>query len=308
MSSFTKGLVRGAPGLILTAGLALLLAAAPAEAQGSGAAEKPPTPDRPTMSKFGTDLGNREAGALLREMRQLVQETVATSRAAEQAATVADVKTAAAKVITTLWGIPVSANGDAVVQYDVPGWKEHWQVSGAEFDQAFVKRLGSLPPKITDPRKLGVEGRGMAVRGWLDPMVLDTVHGTAAERSARYGVFASLGNVTGWLHMSKGYKGKEIQPRASLTYMWDQPPAFWNSSADTGWLFEAYSQAGNILKTDYAGDVAEARKHAAGLTALLQRLITGVDADRNGTVDATVMEGGLDAAIAASGAAGLPTQ
>jgi hypothetical protein len=296
MSISSKGLVFIAPGL------ALLLAASPAVAQD---AAKPPTPDRPTMSKFGRDLSSRDAGALLGEMRDLVQQSIATSRAAEQAASVAAVKTAAAKVLTDLWGIPVSANGDAVVQYEVPGWKEHWQVTGAEFDPAFVARYGSAPPKITDPSKLGVQGRGMAVRGWIEPMVLDTTSGTAAQRTARDEVFASLGNVVGWLHMSKGYKGREIQPRASLTYMWDQPPAFWNSSADTGWLFEAYSQAGNILKTDYAGDTAEARKHVAGLTQLLQKLLTGVDADRNGTVSATVMEGGLNAAIAAAGAAGL---
>jgi hypothetical protein len=305
MSSCTRRLTGTATGLV-TAGLAVLLAAAPAHAQGATKA-KPPTPDRPTMSKFGSTLGNREAGALLGEMRQLVQQALATSRGAEQAANVAAVKTAAASVLTTLWGIPVSANGDAVVQFDVPGWKERWQVSGAEFDPDFVKRLGSEPPKITDPRKLGVEGRGRAVRGWIEPMSLDST-GTAAQRAARDRVFASLNDVIGWMHMSKGYKGKEIQPRASLTYMWDQPPAFWNSTADTGWLQEAYSQAGNILKTDYAGDVAEARKHAAALTQLLQKLLTGVDANRNGTVEPTVMEGGLDAAIAAAGAAGLPVQ
>jgi hypothetical protein len=305
MSSCTKGLTATATGVVAAAGLAVLLTAAPARAQGTKA--KPPTPDRPTMSTFGSKLGNREAGALLGEMRQMVQQALATSRAAEQAASVADVKTAAASVVTAVWGIPVSASGDAVVQFDVPGWKERWQVSGAEFDPDFVKRLGSEPPKITDPRKLGVEGRGRAVRGWIEPMILDST-GTAAQRAARERVFASMNNVIGWTHMSKGYKGKEIQPRASLTYMWDQPPAFWNSAADTGWLLEAYSQAGNILKTDYAGDVAEARKHAAALTQLLQKLLTGVDANGNGTIEPTVMEGGLDAALAAAGAAGLPVK
>lgn len=307
MSSMIEGLARRSSGLTALAGLAALLVAAPVQAQGSDSPEKPPTPDRPTMSKFGAELGNREAGALLGEMRQLVQQSIAASRAAEQGANVAAVKTAAAQVLTALWGIPVAADGEAVVQYEVPGWKEHWQVTGAEFDPAFVERYGSLPPKITDPRKLGVEGRGMAVRGWIEPMVLDSA-GTVAQFTAREQLFASLGNVVGWTHMSKGYKGKEIQPRASLTLMWDQPPAFWNSASDTGWLFEAYSQAGNILKTDYAGDVTEARKHAAGLTQLLQKLLTGVDADRNGSVEAKVMEGGLDAALSVAGPAGLQTQ
>ena len=146
----------------------------------------------------------------------------------------------------------------------------------------------------------------MAVGGGIEPMCSTAPPAPAAQRQAREQLFASLNNVIGWTHMSRGYKGREIQPRASLTHMWDQPRAFWNSTADTGWLFEAfYSQAGNILKTDYAGDVAEARKHAAGQTQLLQKLLTGVDANRNGTVEATVMEGGLNAALRAAGKDGI---
>ena len=61
-------------------------------------------------------------------------------------------------------------------------------------------------------------------------------------------------------YVTGGLKGTEVQPRISLTHVWDAPPEFWNSSADTGWMAEAYPQAINILRTDYAGDVAEARR------------------------------------------------
>ena len=69
---------------------------------------------------------------------------------------------------------------------------------------------------------------------------------------------ASLNNVIGWTYMTTGIKVREIQPRVSLTHLWDAPREFWHSTAVTGWLAEAYAQAVNILKTDYEDDVAEA--------------------------------------------------
>ena len=54
--------------------------------------------------------------------------------------------------------------------------------------------------------------------------------------------------------------------------------------------------------------VADARQHAAGLTQLLQRVREGVDANRNGSVEATRMEGGLTAAIGAAARAGLQSR
>src|SRR5690606_4099576 len=99
-----------------------------------------------------------------------------------------------------------------------------------------------------------------------------------------------------------------VQPRISLTHMWDAPAAFWNSTADTGWLYEAEAQAINILKTDYGTDVGEAREHAAGMTQLLQRAVDGVDANRNGTVEPARMEGGLRAGLSEAGRAGLSSR
>lgn len=268
-------------------------------------AEPPVTPDRPTMSDFGKDLSDSEAGALLSEMRDLLGQALAASRTAEGAGSVAEVKQGAARVVETVWGISPGVSGADASEVERLGWKERWQVSGAEFDPNFVKRLGSAPPRVTDPRQLGIVGRGRAVRGRLEELTDSTSDVSVGTREAAASALASLNDVIGWTHITRGYKGREVQPRISLTYLWDSPPAFWNSTADTGWLFEAEAQAINILKTDYGTEVAEAREHAAALTQLLQRALDGVDANRNGTVEPTRMEGGLSAAVSEAEKAGL---
>lgn len=284
-----------------------LLAGALLVPPGAGAQapeEAPVTPDRPTMSDFGRDLSDAEAAALLREVGDLMQGAIAASRGAESAGSVDDVKRGASEVVRAVWGIDPGVAGTDAVEVARLGWKERWQVSGAEFDPNFVSRLGDAPPTITDPRGLGIVGRARAVRGRLESrMEPITAGGTPASAAER--VLASLNNVIGWTHITRGYKGREVQPRISLTHLWDAPPAFWNSTADTGWLFEAEAQAINILKTDYGTDVAEAREHVAALTVLLQRAMDGVDANRNGTVEPVMMEGGLAAALREAGAAGL---
>jgi hypothetical protein len=307
-------------GLAVLAGVAVLLAAVSAEAQQrTGTRPNPETTPRERavkdaekepgplpMSKFGADLTPAEAGALLLEMRQLTELAVAASRAAEQAQSVAEVKAGAERVLHAIWGLPSGhAPGDGAGEVEVHGWKEQWQVTGGEFDPAFVKRYGAEPPRITDPRRLGIVGRGRAVRGYLDQVTGNTSKAAPERRTAATGLAASLGNVVGWMYVTTGFKGKEVQPRISLTYVWDAPSAFWQSSADTGWLHDAYAQAVNILKVDYAGDTAEARRHAADLTTLLQRVIDGVDADGDGAAEAKMMEGGLKAALGVAAQAGL---
>ncbi len=302
MSTINRlGLRCSALGGLLAAAL-LLPPAATAQAQAD--AETPVTPDRPTMSDFGRDLSDRDAAALLTEVNDLVQQAIATSRAAENAGSVAEVKQAAAQVVQAVWGIDPQVNGAEPTEVARLGWKERWQVSGAEFDPNFVARMGSEPPRITDPRQLGIVGRARAVRGRLEVLTDTTSQASASARQAAEQTLASLNNVIGWTHITRGYKGREVQPRISLTHMWDAPPAFWNSTADTGWLFEAESQAINIIKTNY-DDVEEARQHAAGMTELLQRVVDGVDANRNGIVEAAIMEGGLAAALSAAAGAGL---
>jgi hypothetical protein len=148
-------------------------------------------------------------------------------------------------------------------------------------------------------------GRGRAVRGRLTHVGTDRSVASPADTTAVAQVVASINNVIGWTYMSEGLKGNEMQPRVSLTYLWDAPAEFWQSSADTGWLDEVFAQAVNILKTDYGTDVAEARKHAAGMSELLEKVLNGVDADKNGTVEPKMMEGGLNTALRAAGKDGL---
>jgi hypothetical protein len=254
-------------------------------------------------STFGANLERSDARKLLGEMQQLTQQALATSRSAEKASSVADVKAAAGKVIQTVWGSAAARGEGNTAELTVPGWKERWQVTGAEWAPSYAKRLGTAQPKITDPRQLGVMGRGRAVRGRLTHFVFDSAASPAREQAKQ--VFASINNVIGWTYIGEGLKGNEMQPRISLTYMWDAPPEFWQSDADTGWLDAVFAQASNILKTDYGTDVAEARKHATGMTELLQRVLNGVDADKNGTIEPKMMEGGLNAAVRAAGKDGI---
>jgi hypothetical protein len=313
------------PTLALLAGLVVLLGPSTADAQTPSTTRQAPNPEttpqqRATkdvpakekevgpkpMSKFGESLSTAEARALLGEMQQLTEQALAASRAAEQAASVADVRTGADRVLQLVWGSATSrGEGTGATEINVPGWKERWQVTGGEWSPAFARRLGTAAPRFTDPRQLGTMGRGRAVRGRLMPLTTGNLANPTAQKSPTEQVVASLSNVIGWTYITDGLKGNENQPRISLTYVWDAPAEFWQSSSDTGWLDEVYAQAANILKTDYGTDVAEARRHAAGMSELLQKVLNGVDADKNGTVEPKMMEGGLNAAVRAAGQAGL---
>jgi hypothetical protein len=302
---------------LLLASLVALVAASPARAQtaqaethaatGAAATQAAKAPAREASRKnksvYGANLTKADARALLGEMQQLAEQALATSRAAEQAASVADVKAAAGKVLQSVWGAATGPGDGNTAEISVPGWKERWQVTGAEWAPSYAKRLGTAAPRITDPRQLGAMGRGRAVRGRLWQL---TSPGSALADTMAVGqVVASLSNVIGWTYVSEGLKGNEMQPRISLTYLWDAPSEFWQSTADTGWLDEVFAQASNILKTDYGNDVAEARRHAAGMSELLQKVLNGVDADKNGTVEPRMMEGGLNAALRAAGSEGF---
>jgi len=305
--------VRARLPLTVLPGLAMLLVAGPAAAQTQGgtpavkavtAADSAKEPGLHTKSVFGTTLSRAEARALLGEMQQLTRQALARSRAAERAASVADVKAAAGEVLQAVWGSAAARGEGNVAEIRVPGWKERWQVTGAEWSPSYAKRLGTAQPKITDPRQLGVMGRGRAVRGRLTKIIYDSTAAAPVRESAKQ-VYASINDVIGWTYIGEGLKGNEMQPRISLTYMWDAPPEFWQSDADTGWLDAVFAQASNILKTDYGTDVGEARKHAAGMSELLQRVLNGVDADKNGTIEPKMMEGGLNAAVRAAGKDGI---
>jgi len=307
--------VRARLPLTVLPGLAMLLVASPAAAQTQGgapaaakaatAADSAKEPGLHAKSAFGTTLSRAEARALLGEMQQLTRQALARSRAAERAGSVAEVKTAAGEVLQSVWGSAAARGAGNVDEIRQPGWKERWQVNGGEWAASYTKRLGTTPPKITDPRQLGVMGRGRAVRGRLTHNGAERSPASSPDTAAVAQVVASISNVIGWTYMSEGLKGNEMQPRVSLTHLWDAPAEFWQSSADTGWLDEVFAQAVNILKTDYGTDVAEARKHAAGMSELLEKVLNGVDTDKNGTVEPKMMEGGLNTALRAAGKDGL---
>jgi len=248
-------------------------------------------------------------GPHLQELVDRTEEALDASRTAEQAPSVQDVKAGADAVFEAVWGLSSGLAADgargASAQH---GWAERWQTSPAAFDSAFTARLGTAGPKIDDPEQLGLLGRGRYVRHQFAVAPDSAGPETPGARYSHMPIVASLNNAIGWMRLDNGITKGELQPRIDLTYQWDAPMAFWQSSADTGWLQEAYAQAVNILKTDYEGDVAMAREHAAGMTQLLEKVLDGVDANDNGRVEPIMMEGGLRLALQEAQAAGLTSQ
>jgi hypothetical protein len=239
-----------------------------------------------------------EEVSLLREIVSRTETAHDASRAAETAATVDEVKAAADSVFEAVWGVPSGlADDDAHGASAQHGWKTRWQTSPAAFDSAFAARLGTEEPEITDPRKLGIVGRALHLRGHFAVAPDSAGPETPGARYSHEAVVAPLSNVIGWMRMDNGITKGELQPRVDLTYKWDAPVSFWQSTADTGWLYEAYAQALNILKTNYDGDVDVAREHAEGMTQLLEKTLNGVDANGNGTVEPIMQEGGLRIAL-----------
>lgn len=230
-----------------------------------------------------------DPGGHITAMVGLLDDAHDKASQATTAGSIDEIKQLADAVYAHIWGQAsglVVQTGAAVV----PGWKTRWQVTYTDFDPAFGERYGSAPPQITDPSELGIAGRGRYVRRTLTTGLNQR---SAEEAILIEQLIAALNNVIGWMRIDDGVTKAERQPRVDLTYQWDAPKSFWQSSADTGWLFEVQSQALNILKTDYGSDLASAQQHALGLVALLETVRDGIDADQNGRITATRMEGGL---------------
>ena len=252
---------------------------------------------------------SNEVGNHLQDLVDLTEQALNASRAAEQAQSVHDVKAGADAVFEAVWGLSSGLGSeDAHGASAQHGWKTRWQTSPAAFDSAFAARLGTAGPEIDDPQQLGLLGRGRYVRSQFAVAPDSAGPETPGARYSHMAIVASLNNAIGWMRLDNGITKGELQPRIDLTYQWDAPVAFWQSSADTGWLQEAYSQAVNILKTSYDGDVATARQHAAGMTQLLEKALDGVDANQNGRVEPVMMEGGLRLALQEAQAAGLASR
>lgn len=259
----------------------------------------------PAMAQPSSD----EVESYLTEIIELTEEALSASRTAEEAATVEEVKAAADVVFEAVWGLSSElphAEEEVRGGEQLHGWKVRWQTSPAEYDEAYSERLGTEPPEIDDPRELGIVGRGRYLRHqFAVESEAPTEPGFHYEHEA---VIAPLNNVIGWTRMGSGITKGELQPRVDLTYQWDAPVEFWNSTADTGWIHEAYAQALNILKTDYQGDVEMAREHAGAMSTLLERSLEGTDASGNGQVEPVMMEGGLRLALEEARAAGLASR
>lgn len=239
-----------------------------------------------------------DIGAHLQAMYDLSEEALAASQAAERARSVDDVKAQADKVFSIFWGMP-SGIGDGTGAVAVHGWKVRWQTNENEYDERYSSRYSNTPPSITDPAQLGLMGRGRHVRALLQA-IADDEAASSEHRMAAEQTIASLNNVIGWMRMDDGRTKGEVQPRVDLTYQWDASKAFWLGTADTGWAPEALSQAINILKIDYEGDLDMARDHAKGMTQLIEKYLNGIDANNDNVVAAAQMEGGLRTALASA--------
>ncbi len=251
-----------------------------------------------TACGYRTVIGGHVAA--IEEMTTAAHE--AATKAAN-AATVAEVKQQADVVYTYVWGISsglVRHSGAASMH----GWKTRWQSTFTDFDAAFAARYGNAPPQITDPEDLGIVGRGRYIRRALTAKADDPDESPLPAQAVER-LVSSLNNVIGWTRMDNGVTKAELQPRVDLTYQWDAPKAFWQSSADTGWLFEVQAQALNILKSNYDGDLETARQHARDLVALVEKCRVGIDANHDGTISPVMMEGGLNAVMLAAQEAGL---
>jgi len=247
-------------------------------------------------------LDHGAPGGHLTAMLELVDSAHTVALAAADAATPSAIKLIADDIYASVWGRSsglIERTGAEVVR----GWKTRWQVTYTDFDPNFGIRYGGLPADVTDPAQLGVVGRGRYVRRHL----VDRMRGISdeQERLDLEHLIASLNNVIGWMRIDDGVTKAERQPRVDLTYQWDAPKAFWQSSADTGWIFEVQAQALNILKSDYGNDIQSARDHAQALVGLLEKCRQGVDANGDGVIDSVRMEGGLMAVAATAKGAGV---
>ena len=233
---------------------------------------------------------NMDVAKYLTLIETLTHQALDASREAEKSGSVDDLKAEVDKVFEAVWGAPSGLIGagepGGVATH---GWKTRWQSDTTDFELETPEKFGTEPTRITDPSKLGIVGSGRHARKliWADSM----------NANPHYDhVVASLSNVIGWMRMDYA-PARGGMPRVDLTYKWDAPSEFWQSTADTGWIFEVYTQAMNILKTNYGSDLEAAREHAKDLTLLLEKVMSGEDANDNGSIEPKAMEGGLNAAL-----------
>ncbi len=241
----------------------------------------------------------------LEDIENMARQINTLGERAANAGEVDEIKDVADQIFERIWGMPSGLRAPGRIgAVSWPGWKSRWQVDFSDFARSYEKRYGSKPPEIEDPRALGMMGRGRAARALLEKR-RESWFVSKDEKEDIGQVIAALNNVIGWTSMEDGVTKGERQPRVDLTRMWDAPREFWNSTADTGWLFEVQAQAINILKVDYQGDLVVAQRHVSDLETLAQKVLYGVDADGDGAVEPVSMEGGVLAAVSLANAIGV---
>ncbi len=234
------------------------------------------------------EVSPEEIKTYIQRIDRHMREALEASEQAESAGTVEEIKQYVDQVYAAVWGVP-SGSEEGSGALAIHDWKTRWQSDTSDFKLETPEKFGVEPPAIDDPSLLGIVGSGRHLRRliWAD----------SANANVHYPhITASLSNVIGWMRM--GYAdARGGMPRVDLTYRWDAPSEFWQSTADTGWIFEVFTQAENILRTPYGGDVDMAKAHAADLTALIEKAIQGMDANGNGKVEPIAMEGGFDTVL-----------
>ena len=96
----------------------------------------------------------------LQAIQQLTEGALEASRAAAQAASVAEVKQHADHVFAAVWGVLSGlAEDGASGAAQTHGWKTRWQVDTDDFELETPEKFGVQPPAINDPAQLGIEER-----------------------------------------------------------------------------------------------------------------------------------------------------
>ncbi len=241
------------------------------------------------MVPAATAQQNNEAIARhLSLVKQEMDKALEASQKAVDSASLEELKQNVDVVFESVWGVPsnLQEGSGAVATH---GWKTRWQTDTDDFELETPAKFGTEPPQVSDPALLGIVGNGRHVRKliWADSMTTNPHYDH---------ITASLSNVIGWMRMDYA-PARGGMPRVDLTYKWDAPTEFWLSTADTGWIFEVYTQAENILRTHYGDDLGTAKKHAMDLSMLLKKTMSGFDANNNGQIEPVAMEGGLQTAL-----------
>jgi len=208
-----------------------------------------------------------EIGEYLKDIYRLAEEIREEIHLAANAETVEEVKEHAAKIYELIMGVSSSDTGGAL------GWEDRW------YPQSF-----EVP---------GFDAKARYVRELIQVLIDDP---NTPEEVKIHGSFViqSINNVIGWMIHGTGRKSGTLQPRLNLTYVWDAPTEFWLSTADTGWIHEVTAQATNIVRVNYGDDVEEARKHAADMIPLMERVFEGDETDVDTLYWPYMMRGGLE--------------